>query len=123
MRKNEESRIQQACVLWFRLQHTSLAGLLFAIPNGGYRNAVTGAILKAEGVLAGVSDLILLYPSGKYHGLCVEMKTPKGRQQETQRAFQRRVERAGYKYAICRGIDEFKEVISKYLKREEDEED
>ena len=35
--------------------------------------AVTGARLKAEGVVAGVSDLLLLVPRGKYHGLCIEM--------------------------------------------------
>lgn len=110
---NRESKLQQACVRWFRLQYPKL--VLFAIPNGGYRNAVTGAILKAEGVLAGVSDLILLYPSGGYHGLCIEMKTEKGRQQESQKEFQHRVEAVGYKYAICRSFDNFAEVIREYL--------
>lgn len=121
MRRNEESRIQQACVLWFRLQYPSLSGLLFAIPNGGYRNAVTGAILKAEGVLAGVSDLILLYPRGEYHGLCVEMKTALGRQSDTQRAFQKRVQAVGYKYMLVRSLEEFMEVITKYLNGEDEE--
>lgn len=113
MRKNEESKIQQACVRWFRLQYPRL--VLFAIPNGGYRNAITGAILKAEGVLPGASDLILLHPSGEYHGLCIEMKTPQGRQQETQKEFQRRVEAVGYKYAICRNFDSFVQEVREYL--------
>ena len=49
---NAESRLQQACVRWVRYQYPDL--VVYAIPNGGKRNAVTGAILKAEGVLAGV---------------------------------------------------------------------
>lgn len=111
--KNEESRIQQACVRWFRFQYPKL--LLFAVPNGGNRNAITGAILKAEGVLAGVSDLILMHPAGGYHGLCIEMKTPKGRQQESQKEFQQLVEGAGYKYIICRSLDSFVTEIREYL--------
>lgn len=111
--KNEESRIQKACVRWFRLQYPRL--VLFAIPNGGNRNAVTGAILKSEGVLAGVSDLMLMHPAGGYHGLCIEMKTPKGRQQESQKQFQRQAEAAGYKYIICRSLDSFVAEIREYL--------
>lgn len=110
---NRESKLQQACIKWFRLQYPKL--VLFAIPNGGYRNAVTGAILKAEGVMAGVSDLILLYPAGGYHGLCIEMKTEKGRQTDTQKEFQKRVEAVGYKYTICRNFDTFAKAIQEYL--------
>ena len=45
--KNEESRIQQSCIRWFRLQYPEHRLRLFAVPNGGKRDAVTGAILKA----------------------------------------------------------------------------
>ena len=70
-----EHHIQQQCVEWFRLQHANLAPLLFAVPNGGHRNITTAQTLKAEGVLAGVSDLILLYPNKTYHALCREVMT------------------------------------------------
>ena len=53
--KDEEHRIQCACVRWFRLQYPQLNGRLFAVPNGGRRDATTAAKLKAEGVIAGVS--------------------------------------------------------------------
>ena len=43
---HEESRIQQGCVRWFRYQFPNLARLLFAVPNGGRRDAVTGKILE-----------------------------------------------------------------------------
>jgi len=113
---DEEHRIQAACVRWFRLKYPHLAARLFAVPNGGRRDGITGARLKEEGVLAGVADLILLVPNAKYHALLIEMKTPKGRQSDSQRAWQRAV--AGneyYLYVICRSLEEFMKKIEEYL--------
>jgi hypothetical protein len=42
-----ESKLQIAMVKWFRLQYPD--HVLYAIPNGGNRSAITGAIMKAEG--------------------------------------------------------------------------
>ena len=67
-----ESKLQQACVRWFRYQYPGI--LIFAIPNGGQRNKVTASILKAEGVLAGVPDLFIATPNGTHSGLFIEMK-------------------------------------------------
>ena len=113
-----ESTLQQTCVRWFRLQYPSLSRLLFAVPNGGARRKIEGAIMKAEGVLAGVSDLILLYPSAGFHALCIEMKTEKGRQQPSQKIFQQEVEKVGYKYIVCRSVDDFINEINEYIKTE-----
>lgn len=110
-----ESNIQMLCVKWFRITHPKLRYLLVSIPNGGARSRVTGAILKAEGVVAGAPDLVLFVPSGDYHALMIEMKTPKGRQSDSQKDFQQRVEEHGYKYAIARSYDEFKNLIDDYL--------
>lgn len=59
-RSEEEHRIQSACVRWFSLKYPKLRGRLFAVPNGGRRDQTTAGKLKAEGVVPGVSDLILL---------------------------------------------------------------
>ena len=58
----EEHNIQCACVRWFNYQWPEYRGLLFAVPNGGARSKATAGKLKAEGVVAGVADLILLVP-------------------------------------------------------------
>lgn len=108
---HEESDIQQACVRWFRLAHPEC--LCFAVPNGGRRDAVTGAKLKGEGVMAGVSDLVIV-AEGKV--LFIEMKTRKGRQQESQKEFQRRVETLGHKYIVCRSLDDFMEMVGDWVK-------
>lgn len=113
--RDEEHKLQSTCVRWFRTQYPALRESLFAVPNGGMRNKATAARLKAEGVVPGVSDLLLLYPAGTYHALCIEMKTPKGRQSEAQKQWQATVEKAGYRYALCRTLDDFITTIKNYL--------
>lgn len=111
-----EHRIQQACVRWFNLQYPHLRGRLFAVPNGGRRDVVTGAKLKAEGVVAGVADLILLVTNKAFGALLIEMKKPGGIQSAAQRKWQETVTRDGeYKYVICRSIYDFMREIREYL--------
>lgn len=110
-----ESQIQQSCFKWFRLQFPDLAMLMFAVPNGGSRRRIEAKIMKAEGVTAGVADVLFLYPNSEHHGLCIEFKTNKGRQQPSQKQFQQAVEAQGYKYAIVRSIEEFIELVKNYI--------
>lgn len=115
---NEEHQLQVECVNWFRCTYPSLEYVLFAVPNGGQRSAKTAADLKAEGVLAGVADLILL-KSNRYYGyMAIEMKTPKGRQQESQKAFEDAVNKSGGIYKLVRSLEQFKSVIKEYLENE-----
>lgn len=117
MKRCDEHRLQCACVRLFRLQYPHLSLLLFAVPNGGARDAVTGARLKAEGVVAGVADLILLTPSadGSAHALCLELKTAKGRQSDSQRDFQAAATAAGNRYVIIRSLEDFIAEVYLYL--------
>lgn len=110
-----ESHLQRNCFTWFRLQYPRLRLLLFAVPNGGFRNKREAGIMKAEGVTAGVADVILLKPSGGYASLCVEFKTEEGTQRATQKEWQKAAEGAGNKYIIVRSFDDFKEEVEKYL--------
>ena len=114
--KIREANLQTACINWFRMQHRELALNLFAIPNGGTRNAIEASNLKKQGVTAGVSDLILLFPNWKHPYLCIEMKVGRNKQTEHQKAFQQAVERVGGKYIICRSFEEFEKEINEYLK-------
>jgi hypothetical protein len=111
--RHEESKIQQACVRWFRLQYPGY--ILFAIPNGGRRRKIEASIMKGEGVLPGVADLFLALPSGKYNGLFIEMKTSGGRQSPSQKDFEERAIFSGYGYVICRSVNEFIDTINNYL--------
>lgn len=127
---HKESRLQESCVMWFRLQYPELALLLFAVPNGGKRTHRTvvrnGKVytyspealqMRKEGVTAGVADMILLMPAKGYASLCIEMKTTDkaSRQRECQKEWQTAVEKAGNKYVVCRTIEEFMATVKDYL--------
>jgi ABC-type multidrug transport system ATPase subunit len=74
-----------------------------------------GKILKAEGTMAGVSDLFLMYGNDKYNGLFIEMKTEKGRQSDSQKNFEKKCANFKYKYIICRSFEEFRTEITNYI--------
>ncbi len=114
-RTDEEHLIQVACVRWFNYQYPMLRGCLIAVPNGGRRDAITGARLRDEGVTAGVSDLILFQRRGRSGALLIEMKTEKGRQSTGQRQWQATLEAQGYRYELCRSLDDFRRAVNSYL--------
>ena len=74
MSKSPEHDLQTRCVIWFHYRFPHLKPLFFSVPNGGYRKKAEAARLKAEGANAGVSDLILQLPAGKWSSLNIEMK-------------------------------------------------
>lgn len=113
--RDDEHRLQVACVRWFRYTYPDKAHLLFAVPNGGDRDIRVAQRLKAEGVVAGVADLLLLVARQGCHGLAIEMKTGRGRQSDSQREWQGEVERQGWRYVVCRSVEEFTEVVGRYL--------
>lgn len=94
--RHEEANFQICAVRMLRM-----AGhFVFAVPNGGSRNLREAVNLKAQGVLAGVSDLILLLPNRKVY--FIELKNPngKGRQSPAQREFEENVRAMGHEYLI-----------------------
>jgi len=116
--REEEHRIQCACVRWFKSAHPDMKHNLFAVPNAGNRSPRTGAWYKDEGLLPGVADLILLKSNRFYGALLVEMKTPakNSRQSESQKEWERHITRDGYKYIVCRSLQEFIHEVTEYLK-------
>lgn len=114
--KGEEHQIQASCIRWFRLQYPQLKNILFAIPNAARRSARNGAYMKEEGMLAGVSDLILLKSNRFYSALCIEMKRPGEYQNPIQKEWQKAVESVGNKYVVCRSLEEFIAEVTDYLK-------
>ena len=67
------------------------------------------------GLVAGVSDLILLIARGRWHGLCIEMKTPEGHQSDEQKTWQKLVEGQGFRYEVVRSEEAFRKLIDEYL--------
>lgn len=117
-RRHPEHQLQVSCYRWFNLQYPEFRGLLFAVPNGGGRSRIEAALLKAEGVVAGVADMLLLVPSKGYAGLCIEFKaaTKTARQSEAQKEWERLINKHGaYKYTVVRTFEEFRTLMYNYL--------
>ncbi len=89
--------------------------LLFAVPNAGQRNKVAGGRLKAEGMKAGVCDLLLLFPAHGFHGLAVEMKSMTGYASREQKDFLQALRANGYRAEVCRGWEQAWKVIAEYV--------
>lgn len=110
-----EHDLQVACVAWFRAHYPNDAAMLFAVPNGGRRNAIEAKRLKDEGATAGVSDLIFLESRGGYGALCIETKTRRkgSGQSDKQKEWQRQAEAHGNKYVVARDLAAFcREIVA-----------
>jgi hypothetical protein len=106
-----ESKLQQEIFNWYQnnycLKFHDPRGMIFSIPNGGTRNKLEAITMKATGLLAGASDLIVILPNGKLS--FIELKTDTGKQSEKQIDFENRVNDLGFEYKIIRSLEEFKE--------------
>lgn len=115
--RNLEHGLQSRCVSWFRLQFPNRRHNLFAVPNGGYRTKTTAALLKDEGQLSGVADLILLVRKGTCGALLLEAKVKGNYQSPNQKLWQKMIEADGYEYRIFHTIEEFASIVTEYLSR------
>lgn len=108
---------QVALVTWAKFESGRVPelALLFAIPNAGKRSRGAGGKLRAEGMKAGVPDLCLPVPSGKYHGMFIELKAKGGRPTHEQKIWLRALAEQGYYACICVGWEEAKKTIQTYL--------
>lgn len=115
VKRHDEDDLQMWCVRWFTYQYPNYAPLLHHSPNGGFRNTREAARFKAMGVRAGFPDLVLLVPNADCPYLCIELKTPKGKVQDTQKMYKEAVTNAGGRYEVVRCFDDFKSIIEDYL--------
>jgi hypothetical protein len=91
---------------------------IYHVPNGGHRHKATAAKLKAQGVKAGILDLVLTMARGGYFGLYIEFKaTPPNDAPVSagQHACIRRLNEQGYLAIVCRGHFDAMEHIRAYV--------
>lgn len=117
-----EHEEQAAVIAWAALHEEKwpCLSLLYAVPNGGHRHAATAGRLRAEGVRAGVPDLVLPSARGGYCGLYLEMKrAPAGGGSlaavtDDQRAWLVALAAEGYATAVCLGAEAAIRVLAHY---------
>ena len=115
--RQDEHQEQVTLFAWARLvesRYPELA-LLFAVPNGGARNVVTGQRLKQEGVKRGVPDVWLPVARGGYHGLVIELKAGRGQPSAEQKAWLKALAAQGWLARVCVGCESARELLVQYL--------
>lgn len=120
-----EAALQAACVGWFRMTYRHLAHALVYVPNEHAYPRIRAAENprrkkdwvnpKDMGLVAGVSDLVLLLPRGNFGGLCLEMKTKQGTLSDRQIAWGVQMLESGYLWQCVRTEERFREVVRGYL--------
>lgn len=112
-----EDTEQIAVIQWAQYNTARFPELewLHHIPNGGSRNKAEAVKLKQMGVKAGVSDLCLPYPHGRYHGLYIEMKYGDGRKQESQKRFLAEMAGNGHYVCTCYSAEEAVGILKEYM--------
>jgi hypothetical protein len=92
-------------------------GTMFAIPNGGLRNKVVAAKLKAQGVRPGVCDIFWPLARGGYYGLFIEMKRRRGKGvTKKQQEFINAVRAQGYRAVVARGSQDAQDCVLGYYR-------
>lgn len=90
--------------------------LMHHIPNGGVRHQATAKRLKAEGVKAGVPDVMLPVARGGYYGMYIEMKKQAGgKLTESQSQWISALNEQGYHAIVSYGWRDAADEIEKYL--------
>lgn len=72
--------------------------------------------IQALGYKKGVPDLLVFVPRGIYHGLCIEVKSAKGRVTRDQKRWHDSLERNGYFVMVPRSFEQAKDLIDQYMK-------
>ena len=108
-----ENLIQQQIVIWYNnnfcLKNHNPRQCIFSVPNDSI-NAIETKRKVNTGLLAGVSDLIVLHNG---ETIFIEVKTLTGKQSEKQKDFEKIVSLQGFKYYLVRSLEEFKHIFLK----------
>ncbi|CAB5585206.1 VRR-NUC domain [Pseudomonas putida] len=116
-RVDREGPEQAALMKEIQLRYPEAYELLYHVPNGGHRLKEVAAKLKAQGVKAGIPDLVLTMARGGYFGLYIEFKATvdPAPVSSSQQACIRRLNEQGYLAVVCRGHFDAMECLRAYL--------
>ncbi len=116
-RIDREGLEQAALLKEIQLRYPEVYELIYHVPNGGHRVKAVAAKLKAQGVKAGIPDLVLPMARGGYFGLYIEFKATvdPAPVSPSQQACIRRLNGQGYLAIVCQGHFDAMEQLRAYL--------
>lgn len=111
----EQARLVAALRKCWYLMPDELRPIVFAVPNGGKRDAREAANLKTQGVLAGIPDLGIMLPNARL--IWIEMKAENGRVSAMQADLHPRIAGLGFSmivaYSAEEALEQLRELVCK----------
>ena len=111
-----ESKHQQKLFIWFNNspEFKEYRGLFWHNYNNP-PNAVAGNLLVASGLMKGLPDMTLAYPTKEYPGLYLELKRIGQKPRPDQIAKMKQLRDVGYCVASSDNLESSKQIILEYL--------
>lgn len=106
--ENDETCLHMHCWQWVQKAYPGL--LIFHVANERQAAVQYHVKLKRMGVLGGVGDFLAFPDNGRK--AAIELKDNEGVQDADQIKFQKRWERSGGLYFVCRTLEEFQGVVN-----------
>jgi hypothetical protein len=120
--KGSEHDLQKSFFRWLSIEMQTNPNLYLchAIPNGGQRGDIEGAMLKAEGVTSGIPDIFIPIPKIDHNGLVsnglyIELKVKGNKPTEDQRAVLLMLQSQGYDCKVFNHLDDVIIYTREYL--------
>lgn len=116
---DREGQEQAALMRELELRYPAVFELMYHVPNGGHRVKAVAGKLKAQGVKAGIPDLVLTMARGGFFGLYIEFKATPPNDAPisfSQHTRIRKLNEQGYLAVVCRGHFDTIEQIRAYLR-------
>jgi hypothetical protein len=104
-----EHEEQKTLIAWLDFKKIAY----FAVPNEGLRTQRNGARLKAQGMVAGAPDIVLVDLTSAEVPVAIEMKTKKGRLTDSQRNMHDIMRRAGWHVIVAYGAEDAVDQLRK----------
>jgi len=108
-----EAKLQSKIFQFTWNNHPNTRGLIFHVPNGGFRKKREANTLKATGVIAGIPDLLFIW-KGTLHAF--ELKAQSGRVSASQLVIHEKWKEHRIETHIIRSMDQFKTVFNEIIK-------
>ena len=121
--QGEKDDLQKFCYRWFCLEFPFFKRLLHHSPNGGKRSGREALKLKEMGAQPDFPDFFLAVPKGNYSGLFIELKVKGEKLTKQQEEYILLLRNKKYRTEVVSSMDDFMEVVRKYLVWEKKHED
>ena len=107
--RRPEEQLQRAVVQLLQVYQSRGLLTFCHVPNGGRRNPIEAAALKAMGTTPGVPDLLLWAADGRSFG--IELKSGAGKLSPAQIAWHATVSSLGHRVYVCRSVDDVERCL------------